>query len=509
MWLLALLVFVLFLALYLATLSNNYSSDAMAFVTMATEGPAGSSIFVQAEHLFYPAVPWLWYKTWGLLGYSDGALRPLQALNSVAGATGVTLFSLSLSLMLRDKPARPLLSVLGALTLGASYSYWFHSTEAEDQIISISFVIASLLVVVMSKSRPNLRGGAALVVTASLAALFHATAVLTLPALLVGLQGWRRRIGFLVGVGLILLVSYLAVGAAALGFRSAADFWQWASSAPAKGVWGRVRPDNLAEAARTLGTSVLYSGNFPNLVGTPQDSPISPLVTVATIVGAITVVGYGVYRWRRTGWCFPVALAWLAAVTAFNLYWAPADIQFWIAAVAAIIMLSTMAWADLVESRRAWRSPLLGLAATAVAVVFAGNLFGAMSPRNDLSKNEGYATAVCLRDKTGASDLIVTPGWDWASSYLPYFAQREVVSLVDAYLMEARGSRERLDALLQKRQSEVRDRGGKFLAVRLFPMDETERAWFREAVGFDPASLGLEGKPIDECLGQPLWEIGP
>lgn len=513
-WLAACLVFVVFLALYLLTLSNHYSADAMAFATMTTKGPTGSNLFFQAEHLLYPAVPWLWYQTWGLFGYPDGALRPLQALNAISAAAGVTLLSLAFRIILEGRVAATSLSILGALALGVSYGYWYHGTEAEDQIISIAFVIASLLILVMmSRDGANVRNSTALVLTTSLAVLFHATAVLIFPALLLAIERWRYRLGLLAGVGLVLSLSYSVIGIALLGFRSPADFLGWVSSAPAKGVWGHLQLSNLTEAARTFSNAVLYSGGFPNLIGISEGAPLAPasrFIIAALLAGAFFLVVYGIYRWRgdpHDKWT-KVMLTWLATVVLFNLYWASGDIQFWIAAVIPMAALAAIVSADLIS--RFPRGPaFLGLRVLAVTVLFFGNLFGAIVPRNDLATNEGYAETMCLRDKTGTADLIVTPGWDWASSYLPYFAHREVLSLVDAYLLEAQGNSKRFPSVLQKRLSDVWNRGAKVFAVRLFPMEEKERAWFIESAGFDPGGFGLKGQPAGDCLSHLFWEIQP
>ncbi|MFH1486106.1 MAG: hypothetical protein ABIH46_08550 [Chloroflexota bacterium] len=516
-WMIAVTLFLAFLVLYLSSLSNNYSPDGMSFAVMTTRGPENTRLFFQAEHLLYPAVPWLWYQMWSLFGYTEGALRPLQVLNAIFGAGGIALFFIFLRRIFDEKAGAGLLSILGALALGLSYGYWFHSTEAENQIISITFVIAALLVLTRvrrGQSSPLTFAGLAFV--AGLAVLFHATAVLFLPSLLLGLlpESRARRASLMLCIGLmsLMVVPLLVIGITAYNYHSRADFWHWIFAAQAKGVWGNLQVDNLAEAARAAATAVLYSGHFPNLTGSDEASALAPAGSILTgviLVGALSVLGYIIYRWprfRRERWTV-VALVWLVPTVVFNIYWAPEDIQFWIAAFVAMVVLTGLVWSDLLDRCTSWRRPLQGLAVMAVIVLLFGNFFGAMHPRSDLETNVGYAEVICLQGKTSESDLIITPGWDWPSGYLPYFARREVLSLADAYLLEAQGDSDGLTLVLQQRLSETRDRGGRVFAVRLFDMDKEKRDWYIEAVGFDPGGLELEHRPAGECLGRTFWEI--
>lgn len=519
-WIAASLFLAAFLTLYLLTLSNNYSADGMSFVTMTTRWPTNTPLFFQAEHLLYPAAPWLWFQLCSLFGYSEGALRPLQVLNAISGASGVALFFLFLRRILNRGAGAGLLSILGSLALGLSYGYWYHSTEAEDQIISITFIIASLLILArMSQTRGSAITATGLAFTTSLSLLFHATAVLFLPALLLGiwLKGAGRRFItiFLAGLAFLVGLPYLTIGAGALGYRSPVDFLRWAASAPARGVWGHLRTGNLAEAARTATNAVLYSDGFPNLIGSPPQhsplAPMAPVINAALLGGALFLMCYLIYHWRRflyEKWIL-VAIAWLVPVVAFNLYWAPGDIQFWIAAFVAMVIITVFIWADLLGRYPSWRWAWQGLGVVVVVVLFLGNLSGAMVPRHDLATNTGYAKAICLEEKTTTADLIITPGWDWASSYLPYFGHRDVLSLVDTYLLEAHRDRERLHSLVQQRLLEVWGRGGKVFTVRLFTMEGMERGWFIQSVGFDPGGLALKRQAAGNCLGEPLWEIQP
>lgn len=497
-YLVAVSLFAGFLTLYLLTLSNNYSPDAMSFAVLATGNDLANPLFFQAEHLAYPGVPWLLFRLWNAFAHDAGALVPLEVLNAVFGAAGVALLYLFLRRILHGMQQAGILGLLGALGLGFSYGYWFHSTEAEDQIISIALVITSLLVLASVKQR-KIAGPLTVAFTLTLAILFHATAVLALPAIALGLvlkKGGRQPVGLLLGsIAVLLGLPALIVGAINFGYRSPGDFLAWASSAPAHGVWGNFRPGNIPLGLRTLASGIIYPGNF-----TP--------ITLAFLAVGLALIGYALYR--RRSLLAPkttlVASIWLFVVAAFNFYWAPGDFQFWIAATVALVILAAVVGADLIKSHEGLDRPVLIGGVAAVIVVLGVNLT-AILPRHDLSANAGYAAAMCVRDKTAANDLIVTTGWDWASSYLPYFAHRDVLSLVDVYLLKAKGDRDKLSSILDERLAAVRAKGGRTFAVRLFGMSASEREWFIQNVGLDLSDLQLKHNEVASCAGETLWEL--
>jgi hypothetical protein len=135
------------------------------------------------------------------------------------------------------------------------------------------------------------------------------------------------------------------------------------------------------------------------------------------------------------------------------------------------------------------------------------NLSTAFWPRRDPANNPGLQAALCLGQHTQASDLIVTPGWDWASSYGSYFAGRRVLSLVDTVLIGAKGDaaegRRQVDAAI----TQTRAAGGRVYVVRLFSLSENDRAWLRETAGLSPADFaGRSRQPAFECRGETVWE---
>ena len=108
---------------------------------------------------------------------------------------------------------------------------------------------------------------------------------------------------------------------------------------------------------------------------------------------------------------FWLCLLWALVYSAFNFYWAPEDVQFWIAVVTPALLLFAITFKDTLLSFVRFQEFLRGLFVFALAAIFLVNLATAMVPRADLERNEGYQLAMMIRDRTDPQDLIIAPGW--------------------------------------------------------------------------------------------------
>ena len=520
--LLAISVFLIVLIVYLLTLSDHYSPDSMAFALLVTRNEVDQPLFFQAEHLFYPAIGWVWYQLWQFFGYGEGSLRPLQVLNALFGAGGAALFFLALRLLLGKTRNGTFTSFAIALGLAFSYAYWYHSTGAEDQIIANAFALASFFVLAVMwgqrKSTPYL--ALALGTTSGLAILFHATHVLFIPALLYGLwhgrSHWRDVLRWAIPLVLSVGISYLLVGSLAHNLRSVEDYRHWALSAPSKGVWGQLQLLNLWQGTKALAGSVIYlegGPNFRSLISGTLDwrNILSVAFFVAIVAGIIGSLAYSL-RYRRQlvhPSLLPLGIIWAAPYALFNLYWAPEDVQFWSTILPPLALVLSMVLLHLGNRFDPFESAVKGLCVFGVTALFAFNLASAMIPNADLSTNEGYAKAMCLKDQTEPSDLIITPGWDWAGSYGPYFAQRDVLSIVDSYLLSAERDKAKLLQLVEEHIAQIEAQGGRVYVVRLYDLDENDRAWLWRTAGLSQEDFPFQRRTEYYCLDEPIWEILP
>ncbi len=520
--LLTIIVFFIVLIVYLFTLSDHYSPDSMAFALLVTKDEGGQPLFFQAEHLFYPAIGWVWYRIWHLFGYNEGALRPLQVLNALFGAGGAALFFLTLRHLLGKTRNGTFISLTVALGLAFSYGYWYHSTGAEDQIIANAFVLASFFVLAIMWTREKSAPYLALVLgmTSGLAILFHATHVLFIPALIYGIwlvrSRWRDVLCWAIPLVLLVGISYLLIGSLAHDLHSLADYRHWVLSAPSKGIWGQLGLSNLWQGVKTLAGSAIYLEGGPNLRsllgGTLEwRNLLDVALFVAIASGIIGSLAYSI-RYRQQlahPSLFTLSILWAVPYALFNIYWAPEDVQFWSTTLPPLALLLSLVLLHFSHRFEAFRSAVKVLCIFGVGALFALNLALATIPNADLSTNKGYAKAMCLRDHTEPIDLIITPGWDWAGSYVPYFAQREVLSVVDSYLLSAERDRAKLLQLVEERISQARAQGGKVYVARLYDLDGNDRAWLRRTTSLSHDDFPFVRRTAFSCLEEPIWEILP
>jgi len=537
----------LFLAaslLYLATLTAFYSPDGMSFTMLIDAGDVSNPLWFQAEHLLYPTAGAAWAGLWGLLG-----TRPhvsLQVLNALAGAATVAFLFLGLAALL---PRHRTAAVVGALGLAVSYGHWLHATDVEDQMLSNALLaLAFWLLAVLLRDESDTRSCWLLAVGVGLAqagaVLIHMTAVLwVLPALIALL--WLRRgrplVAYLATLAVATGLPYLLVGVFRFGYVLPGDYVNWFLSAPGHGVWGRFSLGNVWTAARTLVEAFIYQQGgvrFGDLLCGQLDPANVLAVAGFAVVGGFIVVlgGYVVLALSRPGTpgerrAAVTLTVWVAVYTLFNVYWAPEDVQFWTVVLlplwglAALLvaksrllvagnwLLETGSGNTQYASRITHHATRIILPPAFIALLvalFIVNLTTAFWPRRDPASNAGLQAALCVGQHTTPADLIVTPGWDWASSYGPYFANRRVLSLVDTVLIAAEGDPARGRQLVDATIVETRAAGGRVYVVRLFSLSETDTAWLQDTAGLSPADFDRPRQPAYECQGETVWEwVGP
>src|SRR5438093_2709015 len=126
------------LAIYLTTLTQVHTFDALSYVTSVERKP-WTEVF-HPHHLAYGPLGVLALHAGRALGYTGGAALPMQVVNALAGALGVALFYA----LVRRVTQRSDLALTGALLLGGGYAYWYYAVEIEVYTVATLFLIVCL-----------------------------------------------------------------------------------------------------------------------------------------------------------------------------------------------------------------------------------------------------------------------------------------------------------------------------------------------------------------------------
>lgn len=437
--LISLVAFVLWAAVYLLTLTDVHTYDALSYI-LDVERKPWRELF-HAHHLAYGPLGALVSELAAGLGWMGGAERPLQIMNALAGALGAALFA---ALAGRTLPhVSRAAGALAGLLLGASYAYWYFAIEVEVYTIAAVLLVAALWLMLLLARKPALGLAVALGLIQGLAVLFHQTNVLlSLPALVAlafGLHAVeqpvvrRRAAGLLAAYGLPLALivggAYLGVGLGLSGLWGWGELFGWAAGYATTGFWGGpLGFERLPLLGRGLANTLAQPGGA--WVGLA-------LLTLLLL------------RWRglraAPRGLVAISVSWLVVYGAFFVWWEPDNVEFWIASLPPFYLLvlgavfgsaevqrgrASVALAQRVSvALRVGWAPLLlllcglwMLAANAVTI----------RARGDAERDLQRVVAAALAATSTPGDLLVLPD-GLPELYLPFYAGREqVISLNQA-----------------------------------------------------------------------------
>jgi hypothetical protein len=406
-----LLVFAATLALYLSTLTGVHTFDALSYILDVQHKPLAE--LYHPHHLAYGPLGWLAYHSARLLGYSGTASLPLQLVNALAGALGVTLFFR----ILRQITGLAEVALAGAALLALSYAFWYYAVEVEVYTLAALFLIACLGQIARLLEHPTRRGYALLGMLQGLAVLFHQTNLL-LCVPVVAMWLWLSRTAgarslgpvfpYMIAYGLVLALTVgLPYGFVALssGLTSPDALRGWLLSYAETGWWGGpITANKWALLGAGLSqTLAARGGAFLGL----------------WLLGLLLI--HARYRLSAIGYQLSViALAWLLVYGAFFLWWEPDNVEFWIASLPPALLLLVLA---LAHGEQHWRRRPGLTMALAIALTL-GTLNGEAiiqrgDPRQDLQRLivEAYVAA------SGPDDLLLVPD-GLQELYLPFYAGR-------------------------------------------------------------------------------------
>jgi hypothetical protein len=348
------LAFLVSLALYLATLTQSHTFDALSYALDVDTKP-WQELF-HPHHLAYGPLGALVRALAQALGWEGRAVLPLQVANALAGALGVMLF-----LRLVHRLTRRLdLALCGALLLGGSYAYWYYAVEVEVYTIAAVLLVGCLALMAALLREPRREVAATLGALQGLAVLFHQTNVLLCVPVALALwlagrqQPWaaRRALWLAYGAPLALVAggAYLLVGFGISGFRSPGEFGAWLTAYARTGWWGGpIERTQWADLERGLSSALAH--------------PYGALLWLLLLGLVVLFLRHLLRRYRSL---VLLLLAWLAVYGAFFFWWEPDNAEFWIASFPPALLLLLLA---LGAGGRPWHAGVWVALAVGLAMV--------------------------------------------------------------------------------------------------------------------------------------------
>jgi hypothetical protein len=422
------------LLLYLATLTQVHTFDALSYVTSVERKP-WTEVF-HPHHLAYGPLGVLALSIGRALGYGGGAALPMQLVNATAGALGVTL----LFAIVRRATGRGDVALVAALLLGSAYAYWYYAVEIEVYTVATLFLLICLDLLLRLLQQPSWRGMALMGVAQGGAILFHQTNLLfsapLFVALLVSAYDVRRRRkrwmyrqaatsvrlreiarftpAYVVALALTVGLPYLFVGVVVSGFRSWDAFEAWLTEYARTGWWGG---PITAQKWHDLGIGLADTLAQPG-------GAVLWLLLVGLVVVHLRQLG-GRPRALVAG-----MLTWLLVYGAFFLWWEPDNIEFWIASLPPALLLLALA----LRGERRWGAGVW--LALAVAIAALGINTDAITRRGDPTTDLQRVIAHKLAAHSQPADLLLVPD-GLIELYLPYYEHHDTFLSLNQALFDS------------------------------------------------------------------------
>lgn len=512
------LVFAVAVAAFFGSLTAHHSYDAVAGGVLLYQWIANGA----AQQLFHPYH--ILYLPLGAAldalldaaGLGTDPLTLLQSINALFAAGALALYYR----LSRKLGLAPALALSLTLLLGAAHSYWYYATNAESYAPSLFFLILAFLSALeLRPAEPFgriLRPG----IWLGLAAGFHVTCVLALPALL--FAAWpgancekplRRPLVVLVAVCVVALAPYAAVY---LHFEHTDPISGLTGELKASvdpgyrgKVWWSVDPENVWLEWRSLGAAAapVELPGARSFLGRGAAAIGFGLLALTLLPVALVLPGRD--RVRRL-W---MLLAWFLPVFAFFSTYNTASDKFASYQWVPLLLLIGVALRSMERAGRFYRPALALLLLLAVAT--AASSFGLTRARSDPATNPYLARARAIAAHTGPDDVVIHLGRgenQYQKVYVPYFAVRRSMVL-DSYFDKTKRSAATTLRLIDERIREHM-RLSRHVVVLADAAEPTpSRREFEKLHELDPESLqrlfaefGAHVTAEDPDLGR-LWSL--
>ncbi|GAB4200493.1 MAG: glycosyltransferase family 39 protein [Roseiflexaceae bacterium] len=445
-------IFLATLLLYLSTLTQVHTFDALSYVTSVERKP-WTEVF-HPHHLAYGPLGLLAQALGGALG-ADGAALPMQVVNALAGALGVALFFG----LVRRLTGRTDLALVAALLLGGGYAYWYYAVEIEVYTVATLLLIVCLRLIPRLLARPTPRDAALLGLAQGGAVLFHQTnMLLCVPVLLVLLsaknqeprtknqeprtenqeprarnsklktQNSKLLLTYGLTLALVVGVPYLVVGLGISGFRSWDAFADWLLEYARTGWWG---------GPITASTWERLGQGLSETLAQPAGGPLW-LLLIGLLVLRLRTLAAG------EGRLVLALVLWLPVYAAFFTWWEADNIEFWIASMPPALLLLALA----LRAAPRWGAEVW--VALAVGATALGLNHDAIVRRGDPARDLQRLVAGAIGAQVNPADLVLVAD-ELQELYLPYYERHDNFQSINQAMFEQGGDWGRACAAMRER----------------------------------------------------------
>lgn len=442
-----------FICLYIATRTSDYSSDALEIASniIGFRHSHNRSLLLKPSYLLYQPLGLAAWRAALELGYVGGILPVLQGINAVAGGLGLGVLSVMLRTILAKNRA---ISILIPAALGLSFGYWMIATDAGAEMPALTFGVLSLSLLLRSILLPHPRRIALAGLAAAAGLLLHASVITLLPSAVLAVllaeytQGspvaetiarWKSVALYLATSLLPPVIIVLLIGRFTLGLRGVSAWRQWfVQGVPSSWWWSGHPGDNLRLDIYAFRRALFVepggkSGTF-HLGG--ADSLIHTALYWAALaawfIAVYAILSATAFLLRSHYRPYLLVLLLYGACTALLFtFVSPGDFLNWIPVVLTSAVLTAISSSYYYRRRRGGPGWMIGLFCW-ILIFSASNYFQYIESHRTLASNTWYHQAEAIKRHTSSGDILVVSGFGddiRTEQYVGYFAHRTVFSL--------------------------------------------------------------------------------
>jgi hypothetical protein len=416
----------LIVGLYVLSLVQIHTFDALSYAYAAKVGLRRAEIFLHPHHLIYNPLSFCIYKIGLYLGWKWDIILILQLTN---------IFYSILSLLIFSKLLRQyvdfITSILMVLILTFSNGFWLFSVEVEVYALSTLFIISTAYLILLPVKIKYFEIKVSLVLGISI--LAHQLNILFFLVIAAGIILQEdvavkklKRLFSIAIITIIFVTLPYAIAVILLGYQSPENIIYYLTTYVQLGQWGQWGqwdPINLVKAM------VGFSKALINI-----DSILIVLKILAISFLGIVVLFVYLKSFKIQKKTAAICTVWFLAYALFITWWEPHNFEFWIITLPPTLIVSAIVvnWLSNIFSTRKIMGAMIFIALG--LAVFNWNY--TFSKLLDISQDKKYQVVQEISPCVSAGDtILITP--NNLLPWLSYYGQLEVYS-VNLALYEAK-----------------------------------------------------------------------